>query len=248
MNVVNPLYVVAYNSERVNTNYVLKKDVDRYSLYLSFIKLFTFIGLMFLSRILSNTILLIGFISSFILMIVFYILFIKNYRNVFIGIMYIILSSAFLSFLSNYLYNILDTIYSSNTLIENPYRTVFLNISISIVLFSFMFEILNILNAFVVNHFYIKYLIYLAFVIFLSVFINFLVYKIIGNHNLIMNTLFSIFIGAFNGLFLLIYTEESRRIIEEGIDKSFLFLLSMLKETLLVYIVYESVNSIIKHK
>ena len=175
-------------------------------------------------------------------------LLLNYYKNVFLGLAYIITLSIFLSTLSNYLFNMLDTIYSMNTLIDNPYRTVFLNIPISIILCSILFEILNILDAFLVNHFYIKYLIYLAFIIFLSVFGNYLVYRIYSIHNLLMNTLLSLFIGAYYGLFLLIYTEESRRIIEEGINKEFLLSLSILKSTLLINIIYESINSLIKPK
>ena len=249
MNVVNPIYTKVYNSERTTKEYILKKDMDKYSLYLSFLMSITFIGLMFLSRVLNDLTLLILSISSLILVITSYIFLVKSSKmGLLFTFIYVISESAFLSFLSNYLYSILKHINVNGSILYNSYSVVFLNIAITIVGCHLLMDILIIIDAYIIRHFYIKYSIFIVFASLLSLSVNLIIKGTYPSYELLVNALMSVFIILFYGFFLLLYSEEIRKVIEEGTSKKYLNSLAVMKPTLLIIIPYEIASLLFKEK
>jgi len=248
MYIINPIYYQIYLSPRVDKDYILKKDIDKFSLYLSFLLALIFSLSFFLSKYLNNIGLIIISIASLIILCTSILLFRFIKLKTLFLLMYIISLGLFLGVTSRYLNYFISSIIINGENIFYPYKLIVFNISIMIVLSHLVMEILNIIFFIRIKHFTYKFVIFLFFMLLITLGIN-VTFKINdGLYDFIVNTIASIIIFILYGLFLFTYDAEMKRLIDERLSRDNISSLLILKPSLFVYLLSEIFYCLFKRR
>lgn len=137
------------------------------------------------------------------------------------ALLYSFFTGVALALLSLVLKERYNYIYQNSGVVYNPDSAVFVTAAETIIIDMFLVEVFYMIYKREVRNFWFIFLFLLAFVFALSTGIIYYLSTYVGGYNFIPNILTSLVTSAFIIFFMVIYMEEERKIIQEGIPKKY---------------------------
>ena len=236
MFIKNPLF---NKTKETADGYILKeKDIERFSLYLSFLMLVPFVlSLYFYKEGMDITIPISITVLSLALSIIFFIFVVRKKRIIY-SVLYSIFVGIFYGFFFSLLKELLSTITINGIEEYNKDAIVLITIGTSMVVPVVTYSIYYLFFNYIKN-FNLIYLINVLFLILLSFFLNYLLSKNMMNYNFFMNFFSSITTILIESFILSLYFEAIRIKVSFPLEKDALNTLATLPLSVLIYGIIE---------
>ncbi len=219
-------------------------NLKLYSLLISLTFVLSFFAFLFLYDFGFERVISLAFIiGSFLLFIISLIMVNMDHKaSLSVAILCSISEGLLLSFSSRLLNDVLKYTYRGDTLFLNEWSFAFIMISSGIVLSVFVSEIFYFLNIFSMKHFYFKYLLEILTLLILGSVFILTILKNIEGFEILPNLMSYSFIVVFFSFFLTYYKEETRKLIDDGINPKFDVKIALAPITITIYAIPECMN------